>query len=116
MQLPLKLFDDSSMKMDFSQKVFLNETFKEWKSTKKLFDSEIDKNTYEDFLKYCDGIPNTVTLVHCQDNGHIIGGFASVAWNAPEIYERVKDASAFLFSTNRKEIYQQQERKEVLAH
>ena len=94
------------MNLEYFQIEFLVTTFKEWSSSKKLYDSSIDKNTARYFHKNCDGIRNTVTLIHSKENGHIIGGFAAVAWTAPDGYTCVKDVSAFLFSTNRKEVYQ----------
>ena len=79
---------------------FNNKKFKylypKFKYTKLLYCSKRDGLTAKVFHDKCDGISNTITIVHSEYN-HVFGGFTKIPWSSPNRRQEFKDASAFLF-------------------
>lgn len=76
---------------------------KEIKQLKKLYQATIDGEDSSIFHKKCDNIPNTLTLIRSAKNRRF-GGFTSECWESS--LKCKYDKNAFLFSLDKKKIYQ----------
>ena len=76
---------------------------KEIKEIKKLYQAIIDGGDPNIFHTKCDNIPNTLTLIKSVGNRRF-RGFTSNSWDS--ISEYKNDKNAFLFSLDKKLVYQ----------
>lgn len=60
-----------------------------------LYKASVDGFEAENFHKYCDNVPNTLTIVKTS-NGCIFGGFTTAVWDKSKQYK--VDENAFIFS------------------
>ena len=56
-----------------------------------------------EFHQACDNIPNTLVII--KSGQYIAGGYTEVAWSSPSEETHFRSEKAFLFSVNRKKIY-----------
>ena len=68
-----------------------------------LYSAKLNGDSSKIFHKLCDNHFNTLVLVKT-DKENIFGGFASKSWNSMEL-GRKKDIKSFIFSINKKKIY-----------
>lgn len=68
-----------------------------------LYSAKLNGDSSKIFHKLCDNHFNTLVLVKT-DKENIFGGFASKSWNSMEL-GRKKDIKSFIFSLNKKKIY-----------
>ena len=69
---------------------------------KLLFRGTRDGQKVADFHKYCDGIPNTLSIIQTS-KGYIFGGYNEKNWNSSS--GCVQDPNAFIFSLDYMKIY-----------
>ncbi len=67
-----------------------------------LYTAKIEKNTKEDFHKYCDNKGSTIILVETT-NGRRFGGFTSLSWKTNDSW--VNDPCSFIFSLDNHKKY-----------
>ena len=68
-----------------------------------LYSAKLNGDSSKIFHKLCDNHFNTLVLVKT-DKENVFGGFASKSWNSMEL-GRKKDLKSFIFSLNKKKIY-----------
>lgn len=74
-----------------------------------LYSAKLNGDSSKIFHKLCDNHFNTLVLVKT-DKENIFGGFASKSWNSMEL-GRKKDIKSFIFSLNKKKIYNSEKDK-----
>ena len=92
-----QLFKDSHFKLDFLTSKFQGK----FQNSCKIYCSIRDGAELSNFIRLCLDKPHTVTVIKSKDNGHLIGGYASKAFNQ----EHITDTDAFIFSVSRQEVY-----------
>ena len=70
--------------------------------TRLLYKAQKDGDDQKIFHEKCDGIANTLVIVHTMENLKF-GGFTTAKWNNKDIEE--KDDHAFCFNLNNKKIF-----------
>ena len=68
-----------------------------------LYSAKKNGDKCQKFHQFCDNHHNTLIIIKT-DNNNIFGGFAGKTWNSWEL-GRKKDKKSFLFSLNKKKIY-----------
>ena len=77
---------------------------KKLKDIKKIYQATKDGGDPSIFHSKCDGINNTLVLIHSKENGRF-GGFTSNIWESTSNEVFKDDKNAFVFSLDKQKIY-----------